>query len=71
MELYIQAGCRAGQPGLVVGHPVHSRGLKRGNHCGPFQPRPFCDSMKGSPTAKASKGKVQMPFSVFSGSLDG
>jgi len=36
-----QAGCGSGQPGLVVGDPAHSRGLKQDDHCGPFQPRPF------------------------------
>jgi len=40
-----QAGCGSGQPGLVVGDPAHSRGLKSDDHCGPFQPRPFYDSM--------------------------
>ena len=40
-----QAGCGSGQPGLVVGDPAHSRGLKPDDHCGPFQPRPFHDSM--------------------------
>ena len=40
-----QAGCGSGQPGLVVGNPAHSRGLKLSDHCGPFQPRPFYDSM--------------------------
>ena len=40
-----QAGCGSGQPGVVVGDPAHSRGLKPGEHCGPFQPRPFYDSM--------------------------
>ena len=40
-----QAGCGSGQPGLLVGDPAHSRGLKPDDHCGPFQPRPFCDSM--------------------------
>jgi len=40
-----QAGCGSGQPGLVVGDPTHSRGLKLDDHCGPFQPGPFCDSM--------------------------
>jgi len=24
---------------------AHSRGLELDGHCGPFQPRPFCDSM--------------------------
>jgi len=40
-----QAGCGSGKPGLLVGNPAHSRGLKPVEHCGPFQPRPFCDSM--------------------------
>jgi len=40
-----QAGCGSGQPGLLVGDPAHSRGLKLNEHCGPFQPRPFYDSM--------------------------
>ena len=40
-----QAGCGSGQPGLLVGDPAHSRGLKPDGHCGPFRPRPFCDSM--------------------------
>jgi len=40
-----QAGCGSGQPGLVVGDPAHRRGLKLDDNCGPFQPRPFCDSM--------------------------
>jgi len=35
----------AGQLGLVVSDPAHSRGLKLDDHCGPFQPRPFYDSM--------------------------
>ena len=39
-----QAGRGSGQPGLVVGDPAHSRGLKLDEHCSPFQPRPFCDS---------------------------
>ena len=33
------------QPGLMVGDPAHSRGLEHDDHCGPFQPRPFYDSM--------------------------
>jgi len=40
-----QAGCGSGQPGLAVGVPAHSRGLKLDDLYGPFQPRPFCDSM--------------------------
>ena len=43
--LCIQTGCGSGQPGLVVGDPAHSRGLKLDAHCGPFQPRPFYDSI--------------------------
>jgi len=39
-----QAGCGSGQPGLLVGRPAHSRGLELDEHCGPLQPRPFCDS---------------------------
>ena len=39
-----QAGCGSGQPGLLVGNPAHSRGLKSDDHSGPFQPRPFCDA---------------------------
>ena len=30
---------------LVVGNPAQSRGLELNDHCGPFQPRPFYDSM--------------------------
>ena len=40
-----QARCGSGQPGMVVGDPAHSRGLKSDDHCGPFQPRPFYGSM--------------------------
>jgi len=40
-----QAGCGSGQPDLVVGDPAHSRRLKLDDHCGPFQPRPFYDSV--------------------------
>ena len=29
----------------MVGDPAHSRGLELDEHCGPFQPRPFYDSM--------------------------
>jgi len=45
MYILSQAGCGSGQPGLVVGNPEQSRGLKLDEHCGPFQPRPFCDSV--------------------------
>ena len=38
-----QAGCGSGQPGLLVGNPAHSRGLKLNDRCGPFQPGPFYD----------------------------
>ena len=44
-EHICQAGCGSGQPGLLVGDPAHSRGLEVDEHCGPFQPRPFYDSM--------------------------
>ena len=40
-----QAGCGSGQPGPVVRDPAYSRGLKVDYHGGPFQPRPFYDSM--------------------------
>jgi len=30
---------------LLVGDPAHSRGLELDDHCGPFQPRPFCGSV--------------------------
>ena len=43
-----QAGCGSGQPGLLVGGPACSRGLELDEHCGPFQPRPFYDSMMHS-----------------------
>ena len=36
-----------GQPGLVVGNPARSRGLKLDGHRGPFQCRPFYDSVTG------------------------
>jgi len=39
-----QSRASSGQPGLVVGDPAHGRGLKLDDHCGTFQPRPFCDS---------------------------
>ena len=37
-----QAICGSGQLGLVAGGP---EGLKLDDCCGPFQPRPFYDSM--------------------------
>ena len=45
-----QAGCGSGQPGLLVGDPAHSRGLELNEHCGPFQPRPFYESMTEGPS---------------------
>jgi len=39
-----QSGFGSGQPGLAVGDPAHSRGLKLDDHCGPFQPKLRCDS---------------------------
>ena len=40
-----QAGCGSGQPGLLVGDPACSRGLKLDHHGGPFQPRPSYDTL--------------------------
>jgi len=40
-----QTGCGSGQPGLLVGDPAHSRGSKRDERCGPFQPRPCYDAL--------------------------
>jgi len=37
----------------LVGDPAHSRGLEVDEHCGPFQPRPFCDPMR-SPDVKVA-----------------
>ena len=48
----------SGQPGLVVGDPTHSRGLKPDDHCGLFQPRPFCDSMKNTTTEAALSKQI-------------
>ena len=44
----VRAGCGSGQPGLVVGDPAHSGGLKLDDHCGPFQPRPSYDTSPDS-----------------------
>ena len=52
-----QAGCGSGQPGLLVGDPAHSRGLKSDDHCGPFQPRPFYDSNMNCVLACCITGK--------------
>jgi len=45
----VQVGWGPGQPGLVpdleVGGPAYYRGLKRDDPWGPFQPKPFYDSM--------------------------
>ena len=40
-----QAGCGSLQPDLVVGDPAHRGWLKLNDDCGPFQPRPFYDSV--------------------------
>ena len=46
IALLVTAGPEPGrQPGLLVGDSAHSRGLKPDERRGPFQPRPFCDSM--------------------------
>ena len=66
-----QAGGGSGQPGLVVGDPAHSRGLKLNDHCGPFQPRPFYDSMIlcAGDVRGSMEGKITMlsrsNFTVF------
>ena len=40
------AGCGSGQPGLMVGDPAPiAEGLKLDDDCGPFQPKPFYDSL--------------------------
>jgi len=50
-----QGRCGSGQPGLVVGDPAHSRSFETSDHCGPFLPRPFYDSM----LALGDSGEVQ------------
>jgi len=45
IHVCIQAGCGSGQPGLVVATLHVAGGLKLDGHCGPFQPRPFYDSV--------------------------
>jgi len=40
-----QAGCSSEQPGLEAGNPAGAGGLKLDDHCVPFQPRSFYDSM--------------------------
>ena len=40
-----QAGWGCKQPGLGGGIPAYSRGLELGDRKGPFQPKPFYDSM--------------------------
>ena len=56
-----QAGCGSGQPGLVVGDPAHGRGLELDEHCGPFQPRLFCDSMNKLRIAACSSPNLASP----------
>jgi len=56
-----QAGCGSGQPGLVVGDPAHSRGLKLDDHCGPCQPRPFYDSMNTAVSTKSGLSHSKLP----------
>jgi len=57
-----QAGCGSGQPGLVVGNPAHSRGLKLDEHCGPFQPRPFYDpsNLRGTNIAVLTGSAIEI-----------
>jgi len=33
-------------PDLEVGGPAYGRGLELGERWGPFQPKPFCDSLE-------------------------
>jgi len=40
-----QVGCGPGQPDPVGGSPAHNRGLALGGLEGPFQPKPFCNSV--------------------------
>jgi len=55
--------CGSGQPGLLVGDPAHSRGLELDEHCGPFQPRPFCDSMiSGAVAEPGDPGDIVCPI---------
>jgi len=56
-----QAGCGAGQPGLLVGDPAHNRGLEVDEHCGPFQPRSFYAIPFRKPWAKA-QGDMQNTY---------
>ena len=60
-----QAGCGSGQPGLAVGDPAHSRGLKLDDHCGPFQPRPFCVSLHDFCKQLVSIAAVMHTWSVY------
>ena len=59
-----QAGCGSGQPGLLVGDPAYSRGLERDEYCGPFQPRPFCDSNKLLELLKSSDWWLCLTFGI-------
>jgi len=36
-------------------------GLKLDEHCGPFQPRPFCDSMIQKRVTKIIRGREHLP----------
>jgi len=40
-----QAGQGFEQPGLVEGVPAHGRGVRLDDLQGPFQPKPFCNSV--------------------------
>jgi len=60
-----QAGCGSGQPGLVVGDPAHSRVLKLDDHCGTFQPRPFCVSLHDFCKQLVSIAAVMHTWSVY------
>ena len=60
-----QAGCGSGQPGIVIGDPAHSRGLKLDDRCGPFQPRPFDDSMILDTKKNTSKKYLRRGFTEW------
>jgi len=66
---YIQAGCGSGQPGLVVGNPARSRGFKLDDLSGPFQPRPFYDSMLPLPASKVLNPEFTLLKTVSSSSF--
>ena len=68
-----QSGCGSGQRGLVVGDPAQSRGLELDDHCGPFQTKPFYDSLllaSPSPPLLEKGDQFSHSFVLYSKSLD-